>query len=224
LTVEASYWFSKAIDLGANYTNTAAGDDAKQGRSQSETPVNEDLKGLSTFDQPHAFLARAQWRTPSARWLGSWDLSFVALVKNGTPFAVVAGSDGPGYGNVDGTSGDRPDLIDPSVLGRTIGHPDESQRLLPRTAFRYIAPTQARGNLGSNTFRRGAIRNLNAALARTWNLGHDRSLMLRAESINLTNSPQFAEPGYELTSPSFGFITNTLNDGRAFQFSLRFGF
>ena len=34
----------------------------------------------------------------------------------------------------------------------------------------------------------------------------------------------FAEPGTDLTSPSFGQITNTLNEGRTFQFQLRFRF
>jgi hypothetical protein len=30
VTVDASYWFSKALDTGSAYTNTAAGDDAKR--------------------------------------------------------------------------------------------------------------------------------------------------------------------------------------------------
>ena len=38
--------------------------------------------------------------------------------------------------------------------------------------------------------------------------------MLRAEAYNVTNTPQFDEPQRNLTSPSFGRITNTLNDGR----------
>jgi hypothetical protein len=46
----------------------------------------------------------------------------------------------------------------------------------------------------------------------------------RAESINLLNSPQFAEPGTDLSSGNFGQITNTLNDGRTFRFLLQFGF
>ena len=50
------------------------------------------------------------------------------------------------------------------------------------------------------------------------------SLTFRAESINLFNTPQFAEPGTDLTSPNFGQITNTLNDGRSFQFTLQFQF
>jgi hypothetical protein len=37
---------------------------------------------------------------------------------------------------------------------------------------------------------------------------------LRAESSNVINTPQFAEPGTVFRTPAFGFITNTLNDGR----------
>lgn len=81
-----------------------------------------------------------------------------------------------------------------------------------------------RGNLGHFVFRKGGIRNVNAALARSWKLGGEKSLVARAESINFFNTPQFAEPGKELTSPSFGQITNTLNDGRTFRFLLRLAF
>jgi hypothetical protein len=97
--------------------------------------------------------------------------------------------------------------------------------LLPRTAFRFMnAPLEMAGNLGRNTFRKGKIVNLNAALGRTWTLPHDWNLMLRGEAINLSNTPQFAEPGLSLTSPNFGQITNTLNDGRTFRFLARLGF
>jgi hypothetical protein len=227
LTVEASYWFSKAIDLGGNYTNPATSTAAGQVRSQSEFLVNSDLKGPSNFDQSHAFLARVAYdtgRLTRSRWLANWSLSAITLLKTGMPFDVVSGSDAPGYGNVDGSSGDRPNVIDPSVLGRTLGNPDTSQKLLPKTAFAFIQPTDLRGNLGHNVFRKGGIANVNAALGRSWKLGQERSLTARAESINFFNTPQFAQPGSELTSPNFGLITNTLNDGRTFRFLLRFAF
>ena len=53
---------------------------------------------------------------------------------------------------------------------------------------------------------------------------HDRTLVFRAESNNFFNTPQFAEPNYNLISPSFGAITNTLNDGRVFRLRLQFQF
>ena len=38
---------------------------------------------------------------------GSWTISGALLLKSGTPFPVFAGSDAPGFGNVDGENGDR---------------------------------------------------------------------------------------------------------------------
>jgi hypothetical protein len=232
LSLDASYWFSKALDLGGSYTNTAAGDDATQGRSQSESLVQQDLKGPSPFDQSHAFLLRLAYGAPSLAgrpgWLRrpfhNWSVTAVYLMKTGMPFTVFTGSDGPGFGNVDGSPNDRPNLLDPSILGRTIDNPDTARRLLPRSAFGFIAPTEARGNLGSNTFRRAGIRNVNAAISRTWSIRSEKALTLRAESVNLLNTPQFDAPAHDLTSPSFGRITNTLNDGRTFRFLLRFSF
>jgi hypothetical protein len=227
MSSEAAYWFSKAIDLGGNYTNPAVNTDNGQVRSQSEFLVNSDLKGPSNFDQSHAFLWRVAYETGTSglpRVLANWSASAVALLKTGTPFDVISGSDAPGFGNVDGSQGDRPNVVDPSVLGRTIGNPDTSTRLLPRSAFTFMQPTDLRGNLGHNVFRKGRIANVNAALARSWSMGAEKSLTLRAESINLFNTPQFAEPGKELTSPNFGLITNTLNDGRTFRFVLRLAF
>jgi hypothetical protein len=233
VSVDASYWFSKSLDLGHDYSNTLSGPDGRVSRSQTEFDVQRDLKARSGFDQPHAFLTRASWQMPkltgsSPRWLrdalGAWNFSAVTLLKNGTPFTVESGSDAPSFGNVDGQSGDRPNVLDLSVLGRAIGNPDTSTQLLPRTAFAYIRPGEPAGTLGRNTFRRGRIANVNAALSRSWTIQSQTTVSFRAESINFFNTPQFAEPTKELASPSFGRITNTLNDGRTFRFTLRVSF
>jgi hypothetical protein len=225
LTLDASYWMSKAIDTGASYLNTAAGDDAKQGYSQTVDQVTSDLKGLSTFDAKHAVLVRLNYATPKIRRFdsifGRWNLNSVFLAKSGLPFTVITGSDGPGSGNVDGVNGDRPNILDPSILGMAINHPDI---FLPRAAFGLIQPTDPRGNIGVSTFRRGGIRNINASLGRSWTIAGEKKLSFRAESLNLFNTPQFAEPNPDLSSPAFGKITNTLNDGRIFRFQLRFSF
>jgi hypothetical protein len=211
-TVDASYWWSKAIDLGADHTNTAYDNDSRLSRSQWEFETQRDRRALSLFDQPHSFLFRSSWER------GGWNFSGVLLVKKGTPFTVST-LDGPGFGNVDGNGNDRPNVLDASILGRTVGNPDTSVQLLPRSAFSTIAPSGTGGNLGVNTFRRGGIRNLNAALSRSFPITSAR-LTLRAESINLLNTPQFAEPGSVFGTPEFGFITNTLNDGRTFRFGI----
>ncbi|HZT32442.1 MAG TPA: TonB-dependent receptor [Bryobacteraceae bacterium] len=225
VSMDVSYWYSKAMDLGSAYSNTAYDADSRLGRSQSEFETHSDMKALSDFDQPHSFLWRISYAMPSfSRVLGGWRLSAVTLLKSGTPFNVITGSDSPGYGNVDGNGSDRPNILDPSILGRTIGNPDTSMSLMPRSAFSFIAPGAEAGDIGRNTFRKGGIGNVNAAVSRTWRIRSEKQMTFRAESINFFNTPQFAAPGLELAQPNFGQITNTLNDGRAFRFLVQFAF
>ncbi len=230
LSLSASYWLSKSLDIGGSYTNTASGPDARVAVSQTEGESHRDLKALSDFDQPHSFLLQAGYTLPrgvAPGWLGkllrNWSVSTVTLLKSGTPFTVESGSDGPGLGNIDGRRGDRPMLLDPAILGRIVGSPDTSESQIPRDAFRFInAPDEQAGSLGRNTFRKGKIANINASLSRRFPMGSEWALEFRAESINFFNTPQFAEPGRNLTSPNFGQINNTLNDGRTHRFQLKF--
>ena len=228
-TIDAAYWFSKSIDLGSDYTNTMNGGDARRAVSQTANDIHSDVKSLSFFDQPHSMLLRAVYEVPrgsgwAGRLFGRWEFSTVTLLKTGTPFTVQAGSDGPGFGNVDGSMGDRPHILDPSLLGSIVGDPDTSEQLLPREAFAYQSIGDLAGTLGLRTFRRGKIANVNASLSRTWTVGSEDRVTFRAESVNFFNTPQFATPNFSLTSPSFGRITNTLNDGRTFRLTLQYDF
>ncbi len=230
-TIDGSYWFSKAIDLGADYTSTGTSGVSRSLRNQTESSIFADLKAPSAFDQTHATLWRTSYQLPglsSGKGFGSklvrdWELSMIVLLKTGTPFTVISGSDAVGFGNVDGSRGDRPHLLDSSIWGATIAHPDDA-RNLPRSAFAFISPDEDAGSLGRSTFRRDGISNINAAFSRTFQVHSEKTLTFRAESINFFNTPQFAQPTVELTAPSFGKITNTLNDGRTFRFLLRFEF
>ena len=232
LTVDASYWFSKAIDLGSDYTNIAWGRDARRSSAPSEFNIRGQMRGLSSFDQPHAMLWRLNYETPTLggpnsllrKIFGRWQFSSIVLLKSGTPFSLRAGSDAPGVGNVDGVSGDRPNVADPAVLGRTIDHPDTSVARLPESAFSFMLPGELAGNVGRNTFRKDGVWNINAGLSRRFVLGGERSVLFRVESLNFLNHPQFAEPGQSLSEDNFAQITNTLNDGRAFKFTLQFRF
>jgi hypothetical protein len=226
-----SYTFGKAIDEGPDYASTAANKDLAGGRSQSEFDSAKDKKGLSNFDSTHAFMAYYSYDLPrlvqARNWAGwltaGWQLSGSALLKMGTPFTLYIGSDAPGIGNVDGGPSERPNILDPSILGMTVGNPDTATKILSRDRFAYIPVGELRGNIGRGTFRKCGIRNFNAALTKQWNWGgrRERAALIRAEAYNLTNTPQFDEPWRNLTSPSFGKITNTLNSGRVMQVGFR---
>ena len=140
------------------------------------------------------------------------------LLKKGTPFTVTT-PDGPGFGNVDGNGGDRPNLIDPAVLGHRrepghFAHPLAGVCVCVHGA--YCRKRQPR----ANTFRRGGIRNVNASLSKIWRISSEQRVTLPGGVHQPHEHPQFAEPGNVLGTPEFRSITNTLNDGRAFRFGL----
>lgn len=219
LNANVSYTFGKAIDTGVDYTATAANRDMLNGRAQYQYDQIGDRKGLSNFDATHTVALRWLYDLP---WQGL-QVSGVSSFRTGTPFTLYIGSDAPGFGNVDGSGGDRPNLLDPSILGKTISHPDTAPLILSRDKFSYLVPAAQRGNLGRNVMRKARIANWNLALQKTWRPRFPREtiLQLRGEAYNGFNTPQFDEPQRNLSSPAFGKITNTLNDGRVFQLGLR---
>jgi hypothetical protein len=214
-----SYTFGKAVDTGVDFTGTAANRDMLNGRAQSQFDHFGDRKGLSNFDAKHAVALRWLYDLP---WQGI-QLSGISTFRTGTPFTLYIGSDSPGFGNVDGSGGDRPNILDPSILGRTISHPDIAPLILARDKFSYMTPPDQAGNLGRNVMRKASIANWNLALQKSWRLRalREAQLQLRGEAYNGFNTPQFDEPQRNHTSPAFGKITNTLNDGRVFQLGLR---
>jgi hypothetical protein len=225
-----SYTFAKAIDEGPDFAATAANKDILSFRSQYQYESLKDRRGLSNFDSPHSLLLYYAWDIPSplGRWrylAAGWQISGVNMWKAGTPLTLFIGSDAPGYGNVDGGGSDRPNILDPSILGATIANPDVAPLIIRRDRFSYIPAGGNAGSLGRNTFRKSAIWNWNAAITKQWRFVSDKWLaQFRAEVYNLTNTPQFDEPQRNLTSPSFGKITNALNDGRVFQLGIRLNF
>lgn len=219
INATVSYTFGKAIDTGVDFTATAANRDMLNGRAQWQYNQVGDRKGLSNFDARHAVALRWSYDLP---WQGI-QLSGISAFRTGTPLTLYIGSDAPGFGNVDGSGGDRPNLLDPSILGLTISHPDLAPQILTRDKFGYMPVGEQRGNLGRNVMRKAPIANWNLAVQKSWRLRAPREtqLQLRGEAYNGMNTPQFDEPQRNLTSPAFGKITNTLNDGRVFQFVLR---
>jgi hypothetical protein len=251
LTLRAAYTFSKDINLGGDFTNTASGVEVppEEGTLTCETCNRFDQKGLALFDTPQVLAISYAYRLPffagSTRWpaaaLQGWQISGTTLFQSGVTFHLHTGSDAAGYGNVDGDTGDRPNILNPSLLGKTFDNPGTAAALLgadtcrrpgtdglPYLHCQYfdtnIAPG-GRGNLGMNTFRKDGTANWNVAFGRSFRLpGGERSLDFRTEFINFFNTPQFDKPGVQLALATFGKITNTVNKGRQVQFTLRLNF
>ena len=92
------------------------------------------------------------------------------------------------------------------------------------------------GSLGRNTFFGQGLFNIDVALMKSFRVAEGKSLILRAESYGITNTPHFALPNTSVLSQSFGRITSTYNpfnfvgasrsdaSARVIQFALRYRF
>jgi len=251
LTLRAAYTFSKDINLGGDFTNTASGVEVppEEGTATCETCNRvSDQKGLALFDTPQVFAVSYIYRLPffagSTAWpaavLKGWQISGTTLYQSGVAFHFHTGGDAPGYGNVDGDGSDRPNVLNPSLLGKSFDNPDTAGELLgadtcrrpgtdglPYLHCKYFdtnIPPGGRGNLGWNTFRKDGTANWNVAFGRGFRLGGERTLDFRSELLNFFNTPQFDKPGVMLALATFGKITNTVNKGRQVQFKLKLNF
>ncbi len=238
LSFRASYTFGKSIDTGGDFTNTASG---------TETPPEQgiptcfpcdrfsDQKSVSLFDTPQMFTISYSYALPSlpgtpGGWASAlfsgWQISGTTIFQSGVPFHLHTGSDSEGIGNVDGVGHDRPNILYPAILGKSIDNPDTSLSILRREYFDTNIAPGFRGNIGYEVFRKQGTSNWNFALGRTFRFGKagERSVQFRTEFVNLFNRAQFEKPQVQYSARTFGQITNTMNKGRQIQFSLRLNF
>ncbi len=234
------YTFSKTIDAGSEAT--ASGTDTNSAISEFDSAAS--LRGLSAFHAAHRFVFNGSYRVPGSSLirgikdrpsgkaldfiLGGWTLSGTYTASSGQPFTVLAGYD---Y-NADGNGGDRPVLLDPGVLGRSVDNgrinpatgTTYSVAQLPVTAFapnfvattgvasRPFAPgTAGEGSVGRNTFFLHGMNNFDTAIHKSFQVREGHSLIFRTELYNLANRVQFGVPARSALTNTFGRITGTRN-------------
>ena len=103
---------------------------------------------------------------------------------------------------------------------------DASERSIDRwfnTAAFAAAPQFTIGTSSRNPVRGPGYRNLDLAVARRVPLRGSRSLEVRAEIFNATNTPPFGAPNTQVGSAGFGTITSA-GDPRVVQVGVKFSF
>jgi hypothetical protein len=217
LSFNALYTFSKAIDTGSEATFT--GTDLNQ-PSGKKGNAAASLRGLSAFHAAHRASISYSYLLPFfrtqqgfvGRVLGGWNLSGVTTLQSGNPFAVLAGYDVNG----DGLGGDRPQLTDLSLLGRSISDGRQlsgssvintgSQAQLPGSAFIPAAGTPlagriflpggvAEGTIGRNTFFMDGLNYTDLSAFKEFKIHEGVKFIMRFELYNAFNQTDFDIPG-----------------------------
>ncbi len=239
-TAKLEQRFSRGLSYLVSYTRSKLVDDASSVFDASiltgpvaNFPVADSFnrtieRDYSTGDIPHVFLASAVWDLPwgSGRrsevpgvWgalVNDWTVTGVLTLQSGVPIAIAQTTNNNGFA---GFGTQRPNLIgDPQLPA------DERSvsRWFNTGAFEAAGPFTI-GTSSRNPLRGPGYRNLDLAVARHVRLQGSRSLELRAEIFNVTNTPAFGAPNATVGSAAFGTIT-TAGDPRVVQLALKFSF
>ena len=231
LSFNINYIFSKSLNSASNFIGTANREAGFMG-DQNGKNVYADMKGPSAFDHRHIVTMNYSYDLPFQpsnsflnALLGNWKISGATAFRSGMWFTVRTSSDGPGFGNVDGRGGDRPNILDPSLLGKTIDHPDQSTSILKGSAFDTNIDPGSLGDIPRAAFRADPVNNTNLSLTKSFILpSKEQVIQLQAELYNAFNHALFAPPADVYPSDVFGKIVDTQNKGRVMQITLRWSF
>ncbi len=243
--LQASFTWSKSLD-DVSQVLGGTGSTGAVAISSPQDPFNlRAEKGPSNFDISRSFslsffqrlrLERIGFLSPLSRKLTrGWQLLSISSLDSGAPFTVYSGLQQTGYGS---GGADRPDQIAQPVLstGRTVRQDYFGQGAnnaadyfsIPIHVAGGTGPNQGRfGTLGRNTFRGPALYDYDFALVKNTPVlrgvhGAERAVVqFRAEFFNLFNIVNMGLPANVITGSGFGQISQTANNSRQIQFSLK---
>jgi hypothetical protein len=237
---------SKGLNLGANYvwahglgTDTAGKSnsssdllpyDLKYDYGNQDLDVRQRVTAHGSYDLPFAANARGV----VGQVAKGWKINVIAYRQSGMPFTVIdqaTSSTGNCYTNMNACSSDRPNQVASAKLGKRSVNAWFNVDAFQTQAIGTI------GNEGVNQVVGPPDRRIDLSLEKEFALFESLKLQFRAESFNLTNTPNFAPPQNNIYSvdsaglvdmtnssnTSFGKITGTAwgENPRQFQFALK---
>ncbi len=228
----ASYCWSHSIDIASNdFDDLVPSRDVppEQNRGSSDFDVRHSFKAALTYEVPglHEGIVGAIFR--------HWSVESIFMARTATPVDVTVNRS-LGLDSVTA----RPDFV-PGVPSYLPDSTVAGGRRINPSAF--IIPIEERqGTLGRNVLRGFPLSQLDVSAGRTLYVTKTMNFQLRADSFNVLNHPNFADPSGSLSNGSlfgvstamantpFSGITNGLiplfriGGPRSFQLSLKFNF
>jgi hypothetical protein len=234
LSFLASYTYSKTLDDVSSFNITGSASQSVAGENDlAQDPFNLPAEyGRSMFDARNRFVISYEWRMPfwnhAENWyqhvLGGWQLNGISTFMSGTPFTVYDSTDVSLQGSapeISGFSSNRPD-----VVGNPNNGPRTPQEWFNTAAFQQLNPvTQAGqfGNEGRNIVQGPGLQEWDFSAFKNIPIHESKSLQFRAELFNVFNHANFRLPDNDISSPTFGEISESL-PGRQVQLALKFYF
>ena len=228
ILAKVAYTWGKAIGLSDNSAGGLTWNMPSQyarNRAVAGYDRTQNFRFASVFELP--FGKGKLWANQNlaARMLlGGWQINGIFSAYTGTPFTVTASGaslNAPG-------STQTADQVKATV--QKLGGVGPGQPFYDPSAFVPVREVRF-GTSGRNILRGPGVINLDLGLFRQFNVGERRSIQFRAESLNFTNTPHFANPNSTADSATFMIISSTSGQdsnlegqARQIRFTLRISF
>jgi len=239
LQFQASYTYSKAIDLGSA---VLAGDPFGNSISGLFYFAPDTRKGVADFNVPQGFTFNYLYQEPRFKNLhgpldflaNGWEASGIFFVQNGLPFTPTVAGDSLG---LKGTAPyNVPNRIKDAAGCQTGVHSRRALGYINLACFAFPSPnpdgTTVYGNAGRNSLLGPSINSLDFSAMKTTRIKSDNdrlSLQFRAELYNILNHSNFSPPignrtvftAAGATVGTAGNITSTVTTNRQIQFGVK---
>jgi Carboxypeptidase regulatory-like domain len=241
--------FRSGFSLGTNYMWSHGINDGSTGGGEADYPQNNACRtcevASADFDIRHVFSGNIVYELPFGKgrrylgrgrvanlFLGGWQLASIVTARSGNPVnitlirAASAVPDGNSLQN--GSAVTRPNYVG----GVSIVPANQTITDWINPLAFAIPANGIWGNAGRNLARGPNFWQTDVDLSKSFLITERLVLDFRVDAFNVFNRAQFGDPVGELSSPSFGQITTTVNAGsptgsgtpRQFQFSMRLHF
>ncbi len=219
LAYQASYTYSKSIDIGSS------GWYGVEGQSVQDPYHYNNDRSVSGFDITQIFSANVVYEIPFGKGkrfssnyaavnyiAGGWQFNTIVIARSGQPFNITVPGDLANTGN---TGYLRANLVgDPNISNPT------SAAWFNKAAF--AAPAvYTFGNLGRYAMRTSTFSNVDLSIFRQFKILEKRALEFRAEAFNLPNTVVMGTPNGNALDPNFGRVTGVANQPRSLQLGLK---
>jgi len=244
----ATYMWSRSLDTSSGSTdgtvfNTTSGEQTNQRQAYGPSDFDRTNHATIRFTQP---LPNPHWRIAhggfGSRVFDGYELSGTGILQSGTPFSITNSGGGAYYG----TNTSRASFVAGATVGQAVKQGRTENRLtayfndgiysastnsvtqtdtLNGAAPVFSTVTNLYGNTGRNILRGPFQRDLDLSLTKYTQIHDNLKLEFRAQAFNITNTPNFANPGGDIgTASTFGTITNTVGNPRILQFVLKLSY
>jgi hypothetical protein len=222
LSLLSSYAFSKAISNAPQYRNAGGANGSENSPPQNSYNLRAE-RSLASFDVRQRWVNSFVYDLPFGknRVLGGWQVSGILTLQDGFPFTINLAGDTAGIGG--GTGGI---LIRANpVAGQSYQLPADRKSTAQwfNTAAFVAPPAFQFGVLGRNTVVGPGLANLDATIARKFQVTERLALQARGEFFNLMNHPNFNLVGRIINQPNFGGVLSQF-DPREIQLALKLSF